>query len=281
MPQSSSTENHQEIHILLATDGSKWSESATHVAVDMAVAYSAKLTATTMLLLDSDLKVVDTDGKHADEETLAQDRFARVRALAGEVGIICNTEVRYGASPHQEIVTAAAELAADVIVMGLRGERGMAQKFVGDATVKAVSLTYLPVIVVPESATYWQRRILVATDGSEHSQAAVQAAAWMAMLSSLPVTVLSVATSSQNETQQVVDAAVREFESRGLTVEARVIEGKPEEVIPATAIELGADLVVLGSHGRSGITKLLMGSVSTRVIAALKCPTMVVAKPRK
>lgn len=281
MSQPSTDHHNQQLHILLATDGSTWSAGATRVAVDMAVAYTARLTAVTMLSLDPDLEVVDSKGQHVDEVAVAQNRFAQVRALAEEVGIICSTELRYGAAPHQEIVTAAAELAADVIVMGRRGERGLAQRYVGDATVKAVSLTDLPVVVVPETANYWQHRILVATDGSEHSRAAVAAAGRFAALSKLPVTVLSVSRSNQSETQQWVDSAVREFETRGLTVESRVIEGQPEDVIPATATELGADLVVLGSHGRTGITKLLLGSVSTQVIAALKCPALVVAKPKQ
>jgi nucleotide-binding universal stress UspA family protein len=281
MTQTSTPETSQQMHILMATDGTKWSDGAARVAVAMAAAYHARLTAITMFLLDQDLKVVDSRGNHTDEATEAKARFASVQALAAEAGISCTTEIRYGASPHQEIVTAAVDLAADVIVMGRRGERGLAQMFVGDATVKAVSLTDRPVIVVPESATFWQKRILVATDGSVLGQAAVEAAARFAALSGLPVTVLSVPSSTQIDTQQVVDDAVRELQAHGVTVDARVTEGKPDEVITATAIEIGADLVVLGSHGRTGITKLLLGSVSQQVIGALTCPALVVTKEKK
>lgn len=281
MTQTSTPEARQQMHILLATDGSKWSDGAARVAVAMAAAYHARLSVITMFLLNQELEIVDAHGKRIDEATEAKARFAGVQALAAEAGISCITEIRYGASPQQEIVTAAANLDVDVIVMGRRGERGLAQMFVGDATVKAVSLTDRPVIVVPETAAFWQQRILLATDGSVHSQAALDATARFAEISGLPVTVLSVPSSTQIDTQQVVDEAVRQLQAHGVTVDARVIEGKPEEVIAATATEIGADLVVLGSHGRTGITKLLLGSVSQRVIGVLTCPALVVTKPKQ
>ena len=281
MTQTPTPETTQQMHILLATDGTKWSVGAARVAVAMTAAYHARLTAITMFLLDQDLEVVNSRGNHTDEAVEAKARFADVLTLAAEAGISCTTEIRYGASPHQEIVAAAAELAADVIVMGRRGERGLAQMFVGDATVRAVSLTDRPVIVVPEAAVFWQQRILMATDGSVYSEAALESAAHFAALSNLPVTVLSVPGATQIDAQQVADDAKRELQKRGVTADARVIEGKSDEVITATATEIGADLVVLGSHGRTGITKLLLGSVSQQVIGALSCPVLVVTKAKK
>jgi len=284
MMQTTTPETNQKMHLLLATDGSKWSDGAARVAVAMAAAYSARLTVITVFMLDNELKTVDAHGKRIDAAAEAAEvkaRFAGVQALAAEAGISCRTETRHGVSPQQEIVTAAENLEVDVIVMGRRGEHGLAQMFVGDATVKTVGLTDRPVIVVPETAAFWQQRILLATDGSLHSQAALEAVARFAEISGLPVTVLSVPSSAQIDAQQVVDDAARELQTRGVTVDARVMEGKPEEVIPAAVTELGADLVVMGSHGRTGITKLLLGSVSQQVIGALNCAALVVTKTKK
>lgn len=282
MTQTSKPETSQRMHVLLATDGTQWSEGAARLAVAMTAAYPARLTVITMFQLDQELKIVDAHGNHIeDEETEVKARLAGVQALAAEAGISYTTEIRHGASPQHEIVTVAANLEVDVIVMGRRGERGLAQMFVGDATMKVNSLTDHPVLVVPEAATLWQQRILVATDGSVHSQAALEVTARFAEISGLPVTVLSVPNSTQVDAQQVVDDAVRELQSRGITADARVTEGKPEDVIAATVTEIGADLVVLGSHGRTGITKLLLGSVSQAVIGALSCPALVVTKPKK
>jgi nucleotide-binding universal stress UspA family protein len=284
MMQTKTPETNQKTHILLATDGSKWADGAARVAVAMAAAYHARLTVITMFVLDDQLKPMNVHGTRMDSAKaaeVAKARFANVQALAAEADISCNTEIRYGGSPQQEIVTAAEKLGVDVIVMGRRGERGLAKLFVGDATIKTVSLTDRPVIVVPETATFWQQRILLATDGSEHSLAALEATARFAEISGLPVTVLSVPGSDQIDARQVVDDAARKLQTRGVTVDDRIMEGKPDEVIATAATELGADLVVMGSHGRTGITKLLLGSVSQQVIGALSCAAMVVTKPKK
>ena len=53
-------------------------------------------------------------------------------------------------------------------------------------------------------------------------------------------------------------------------------EGQPDEVIVGTAAARGADLIVLGSHGRTGMAKLLLGSTSERVINQTTCPVLVV-----
>jgi nucleotide-binding universal stress UspA family protein len=52
--------------------------------------------------------------------------------------------------------------------------------------------------------------------------------------------------------------------------------GSPDAEIVACARERGADLIVMGSHGRTGLERLLMGSVSERVIGQAECPVMVV-----
>lgn len=284
MMQTKTPETNQKMHLLLATDGSKWADGAARVAVAMAAAYHARLTVITMFVLDDQLKPMNVHGTRMDSAKaaeVAKARFANVQALAAEADISCKTEIRYGASPQQEIVTAAEKLGVDVIVMGRRGERGLAKLFVGDVTIKTVSLTDRPVIVVPETATFWQQRILLATDGSEHSLAALEVTARFAEISGLPVTVLSMPGSDQIDARQVVDDAAHKLQTRGVTVDGRVMEGKPDEDIATAATELGADLVVMGSHGRTGITKLLLGSVSQRVIGALSCAAMVVTKPKK
>lgn len=60
----------------------------------------------------------------------------------------------------------------------------------------------------------------------------------------------------------------------GVHVEHRVKEGNPEEEIVRLAEELGADLIVMGSHGRSGLQRLLMGSVAEQVMRKSCCPVM-------
>lgn len=81
--------------------------------------------------------------------------------------------------------------------------------------------------------------------------------------------------------QELVSGAERELREAGLASEARVLVGDPREAIVDTAREEGVDLVVVGSHGRSGISKLLMGSVASHVVTHAPCSVLVVkeAKP--
>jgi nucleotide-binding universal stress UspA family protein len=61
-----------------------------------------------------------------------------------------------------------------------------------------------------------------------------------------------------------------------VAVELEVHVGRPDQVIVERAAERGADLIVMGSQGRGGLERLLLGSVSERVIGQAACPVMVV-----
>jgi nucleotide-binding universal stress UspA family protein len=68
----------------------------------------------------------------------------------------------------------------------------------------------------------------------------------------------------------------RKLRGEGLSVEARVLEGDPGESLIDLAKKERVDLIVVGSHGRSGLAKLLMGSVASHVVAHAPCSTLVV-----
>jgi universal stress protein A len=63
---------------------------------------------------------------------------------------------------------------------------------------------------------------------------------------------------------------------QGIDVEYRLEYGEPESVILKTAQEMGADLIVLGTHGRTGLRRLLMGSVSEHVLRGAPSPVLIV-----
>jgi nucleotide-binding universal stress UspA family protein len=80
--------------------------------------------------------------------------------------------------------------------------------------------------------------------------------------------------------EELVSRAEKTLRDAGVTTEARVLIGDPREAIIQTARDEGIDLIVVGSHGRSGITKLLMGSVATHVVTHAPCSVMVVKDER-
>jgi nucleotide-binding universal stress UspA family protein len=65
----------------------------------------------------------------------------------------------------------------------------------------------------------------------------------------------------------------------GITVEHRLEYGDPDTTILQTAREVGADLIVLGTHGRTGLRRLLMGSVAEHVVRKAPCPVLTIRTP--
>lgn len=61
-----------------------------------------------------------------------------------------------------------------------------------------------------------------------------------------------------------------------LTIEYRLLEGEPAPVIAETAAEVDADLIVMGTHGRTGLSRLMMGSVAEAVLRRAPCPVLTV-----
>jgi nucleotide-binding universal stress UspA family protein len=64
-------------------------------------------------------------------------------------------------------------------------------------------------------------------------------------------------------------------------VETRLAEGDPAKAIVDTARELGVDIIVVGSHGRTGLNRLLMGSVAEAVVRRANCPVLTIKVPAK
>jgi nucleotide-binding universal stress UspA family protein len=63
---------------------------------------------------------------------------------------------------------------------------------------------------------------------------------------------------------------------QGVTIESLAVEGEPAATIVDLARERGADLIVMGSHGRTGLSRLLMGSVAEHVVRKAACPVLTV-----
>ena len=142
-------------------------------------------------------------------------------------------------------------------------------------------------------------KIVLATDGSKFSEAATQAvlaqhcspetevrvlcAVALPTLSAPPQMAASYAPELEEQVQEakeIADRAVVTLQKAGLKASGEVIKGDVRDVIIELAKEIGADLIVLGSHGRRGIGRLLMGSVAEAVVRYAPCSVEVVRIPR-
>ena len=141
-------------------------------------------------------------------------------------------------------------------------------------------------------------KIMIGVDDSPHSQAAVEFVRKMTWPKGSTIQVLSVVrpvvgiyaeayvaapayVEEANEEavrfhQEIASNAERALQGTSLGVEAKILHGDPRTELVEAARVGQADLLVLGSHGRTGMTKLLMGSVASYVVTHAPCSVMVV-----
>jgi nucleotide-binding universal stress UspA family protein len=84
------------------------------------------------------------------------------------------------------------------------------------------------------------------------------------------------ASSARNSGKKNLDALVAKAKKAGVRAKSALLEGVPHEQIARMARGQRADLVVMGTQGRTGLAKLFLGSVAGRVIAIAPCPVMTV-----
>ena len=81
-----------------------------------------------------------------------------------------------------------------------------------------------------------------------------------------------------NQAKQIVESVADSLKTAGLTVETRLIDGDPRSAIVDHAKAWSADLIVVGSHGYTGLKRLLLGSVAEFVVSHAPCSVEVVRK---
>ena len=134
-------------------------------------------------------------------------------------------------------------------------------------------------------------KILLPTDFSAHSYEGLRVAEMLAHQSSAELLIVHIVDASRSRKQEDwpdTEAATRDLEkwlleptppSRGLTVAHALLEGNTAEEIVRFARQRKIDLIVMGSHGRTGIPRALMGSVTTQVLHHAPCDVLTV-RPR-
>jgi nucleotide-binding universal stress UspA family protein len=95
----------------------------------------------------------------------------------------------------------------------------------------------------------------------------------------LPASVLMDAIrKTSQEAQASLDDLAASLRRPGLAVEAVAREGYPPDIVLEHAAAIGADLIAMGTHGRSGIGRAVLGSTAERVVATATCPVLTVRR---
>jgi uncharacterized protein len=266
--------------ILVASDGSEFSAAAVREAIGMASKCGAQVHVMSLVAPGVEHEGIGESFLKQELEA-AQTHLDAIKGQAQAAGVACETHLVQGNQIDREIVDLADRVKADLIVMGRRGRRGLARLMLGHATAQVIGQAHCNVLVVPRAAKVEGRHIVLATDGSRYADAAAVTTEALARVCQTPVTVASVTTDEQApelraEAAQAVDRVVTHMRAEGTAAEGRVLQGEPASAITGVAREAGADLIVTGSHGRTGLERVLIGSTSERILNATECAVLVV-----
>jgi nucleotide-binding universal stress UspA family protein len=281
--------------LLLATDSSEFSEGAIREAVKMAKRCGSKLTAISVIETNPEFESTAPQVLEKLEKEV-RGHLASVQARAKQDGVACEVVVHEGEDSYKYIVDEAVAQKSTMIIMGRRGKKGFRRLVMGSTTSWTIGHSPCSVLVVPRNAQVEFKSVVVATDGSPHSAAAASEAIGIAKRNSAKLTVLAVVPADiamptdidfatiarekmADQEMQVAEKnakAVKEAAQKaGVDAQAFVMSGKPADAIMEIAKDKAADLIVVGSHGRTGLDRLLMGSVAERVIILASCAVLV------
>jgi nucleotide-binding universal stress UspA family protein len=199
-------------------------------------------------------------------------------------------------APWDRIVETAKERAVDLIVIGTHGRRGVPRFLLGSVAEKVVRRSPVPVLTVgSETRVASFKKILVPVDTGPASDAAVEQAVVLAGALGAGVTVLhvyeapilvypgagyvpihDVSLALETSARAAVDAVVHRLAGRVSQVTGLVRQGSAWRNINDVALEIGADLIVLGTHGRRGVPRALIGSVAEKVVRTSPLPVLTV-----
>lgn len=297
--------------VIAAVDGTPVSEAALEALMAMKFAEGTEIKLLSVLKPgETPLLAMLKGGRQgADHTQLQESAKAALEEMRGRVeasmpGCKLSYELLQG-DPKVKISEAARNWSANLIVMGSRGNKGVDLIVLGSVSQGVLMQAPCPVIIVkPEekrSIGDGFKNVLIAMDNSPYSQAALN---WLKGLdwgSDVRFKLISVVQSLSDtlvdeqlavrssavvlehettvamaETELQIHANELSTKVDGSRIITEVLEGDPREAILQAASDWPAHLIVMGSHGRTGLTKLLIGSVSQAVAVHADCSVAIV-----
>jgi len=266
--------------LMVCTDGSDEGQNAVAVTLELARACGSQVLAVQVLEAPAEVQAVAPDLKAILAKGI-QKNMAAIEEAAAKLGVPLKPVIPQGQAAPAAIVAAAEEFRPDLVIMGRCGKTALARILMGNVTARVIGLSPVNVLVVPRGAALAFQRLLVASDGSAYSQAAWKVALAMAIQAKSQLLGVCVASEEGDiiEARAVIhrmltaaNRARRPFKGvnpQGVAADAGIVQ---------QAIKHEVDLIIMGSHGRTGLKKLLMGSVTERVIGRSPGPILVVKK---
>ena len=288
------------MRVLLATDGSKDARAATAYLREFPLPAGATIRLVTVVALPP--SPLDIPPVAAFNESLLVEGRRVVDeacALLGPRAARVEARVIQGHA-KEELVREAEEWPADLVVVGARGLGGVKGFLLGSVSHTVARHTHCPVLVV-KGRPRGLGSVLIATDGSEGANGAIRFFLSLPLAKKLRVRLLSavetmrypasapglirgqlkamiaqVERERRADVEKILDRAARELKEKLTRVTRSMPAGHPADEIVAAAAGFAADLVVVGARGLGGMKRLLLGSVSERVLRDARCPVLIV-----
>lgn len=227
-----------------------------------------------------------SEAQQASEQMLtAECEYAKSLGFGGEV-----TGTAVVGHPIAEVEEASKR--ADLLVLGAHEGGRLSGSFFGTRAVKVAAVAHCPVAVIPNSEIQPGAGVVVGVDGSEAAKHAIAYAAEEASRRGLPLTAVyawmppltpgleylwseELVESQRTAAEEAIAIGTAGLAERYPDLELRREIAQSPPVAALVQAAEGAETLVVGSRGRGGISRLLLGSVSHGVLQALPCPTVV------
>ncbi len=297
------------MRILLALDGSPSADRAGTLVASLAwpagstIRIVAALDVAPALWGGPWIPAIPVDADQLEEEAVSE--LTRVlqeaRPALEAAGLTVEAELLRG-RPSAAIVDDARRWGPDLVVVGSRGHGPMETAVLGSVSAAVVDHATCPVLVARGDHA---ARVFLAEDGSPAGMAARDVVAGWPAFATIPVVVVGVVdvaapwrsgiaptmfaaamdvytemiTNARTTHREIVSATEAYLRAGGRTVSGELREGDPADQLRRAATDPAGDLIVVGSRGHVGITRLVMGSVAHAVLTHAHCSVLVVKRP--
>jgi len=275
--------------VLIATDGSRNSAAAVRFATTLDDG-NVELHACYAVDYANVGRIGDSAGSGAPDLLAQEGREALSEAqqIAGDAGAHLETHLREG-DRVETVIDCAKSVRADGIVIGTRGRHGAVDAIFGSTTRGLFRKATLPIVAVSPTYTPVRQkgihRILVGFDGSAAASEVAEIAYDVARMHGAEIDFVYVIDTDRtpeaaNDDAEALAAMVLggiavKASMRGLHTKQHVIKGPVCETLVAFAKQHGNDLIALGTHGRTGFDRLILGSVAESVAVDSPVPVLV------
>lgn len=273
--------------VLLPTDFQRPARRAFAYAMKLATVLGSRLEIIHVIKTVSESSQRAPDSRYLNSlKTSALLELGRMASTAKEAGIHADPSLRFG-SPPDCILEVATRLHAGLIVMGTEGRTGRDRLRLGSTAQTVFSQAPCPVLAVHGGlagdvarppARVKLTRLLAATDFSPCAAQSLRVVSALARLTQAKVCVVHAADEglAKEIGQRKLTALTRGLQWTGIDLESLSVPGDPVEIILRQAAHWHADIISVGTQGRRGLSRLLLGSVAEGVLRRAGCPVLVV-----